>query len=215
MPIFYALVARGKTVLAEFTARSGNFPTVTRVLLGKINEATDAKMSYMYDEYVFHYMVDAGITYLCLADEKQKRRIPFMFLEDIKERANIAAGAYLNRLRFPVRALNLISVAAPLLGLLGTIVGMVIVFEGVAGAGAAHRAPVRRRSHDRDDRRLGVADARRRAVRYASGGREDPGMREPSRLAAASRSVLDGDQAWRRAEARTDPPGDLVAIQPR
>jgi len=49
MPIFYALVARRTTVLAEFTARSGNFPTVTRVLLGKIGD-TDSKMSYTYDK---------------------------------------------------------------------------------------------------------------------------------------------------------------------
>lgn len=48
--------------------------------------------------YVFHYMVEKGITYLCLADEKQKRRIPFLFLDDIKvkfqgsygERANVS-----------------------------------------------------------------------------------------------------------------------------
>ena len=50
MPIFYALIARGKNVvLAEFTARTGNFATVTRVLLGKIG-AEDAKMSYVYDK---------------------------------------------------------------------------------------------------------------------------------------------------------------------
>lgn len=56
MPIFYALVARRTTVLAEFTARSGNFPTVTRVLLGKIGDS-DSKMSYTYDRYVqnFHF----------------------------------------------------------------------------------------------------------------------------------------------------------------
>ncbi len=36
--------------------------------------------------YVFHYVVERGITYLCLADEKQKRRIPFLFLEDVKGR---------------------------------------------------------------------------------------------------------------------------------
>ena len=48
--IVYALVARGKTVLAEYTATSGNFPTVTRVLLGKI-PARDGKMSYVYDKY--------------------------------------------------------------------------------------------------------------------------------------------------------------------
>lgn len=92
MPIFYGLVARGTVVLSEHTARSGNFPTVTRVLLGKISPAADSKMSYIYDDYVFHYMVEDGLTYLCLADEKQKRRIPFLFLADVKDRFRAAYG---------------------------------------------------------------------------------------------------------------------------
>lgn len=45
----YSLVARGKTVLAEFTFTTGNFPTITRVLLGKI-PPEDSKMSYVYDQ---------------------------------------------------------------------------------------------------------------------------------------------------------------------
>jgi hypothetical protein len=84
MPILYALVARGKSVLAEFTSSSGNFPTVTRVLLAKIPES-DSKMSYVYDNYVFHYIVDQGITFLCMSDESTKRRITFAFLEDMKK----------------------------------------------------------------------------------------------------------------------------------
>ena len=64
---------------------------MTRVLLGKIT-GDDAKMSYVYDDYVFHYMVQDGITYLCLADEQQKRRIPFLFLSDIKERFTSTYG---------------------------------------------------------------------------------------------------------------------------
>ena len=35
MTILYALVARQNVVLAEYTFTSGNFPTITRVLLGK------------------------------------------------------------------------------------------------------------------------------------------------------------------------------------
>jgi hypothetical protein len=31
-------------------------------------------------------MVERGVTFLCLADEKQKRRMPFMFLEDVRSR---------------------------------------------------------------------------------------------------------------------------------
>jgi len=85
MTILYALVSREKTVLAEHTttSASGNFPTVTRVLLAKI-PAQDGKMTYVYDEYVFHYIVESGICYLCMSDEKNKHRIPFGFLEDMK-----------------------------------------------------------------------------------------------------------------------------------
>mmetsp|Transcript_31762 Transcript_31762/g.107756 ORF Transcript_31762/g.107756 Transcript_31762/m.107756 type:complete len:185 (+) Transcript_31762:72-626(+) len=85
MTILYALVARGNTVLAEYTFTSGNFPTITRVLLGKIPEQ-DGKMSYVYDQYVFHYVVENKMTFLCMADESFKRRVPFAFLDDVKNR---------------------------------------------------------------------------------------------------------------------------------
>lgn len=84
MPILYALVARRKAVLAEYTSSTGNFPTVTRVILAKIPDH-DSKMSYVYDKHVFHYIVDQGITFLCMSDETAKRRITFAFLEDIKK----------------------------------------------------------------------------------------------------------------------------------
>ena len=94
MPLIYAFVARRTTVLAEFTSTSGNFPTITRVLLGKIPEE-DGKMSYVYDQFVFHYVVENKITFLCMADENAKRRVPFAFLDDIKvrERARSAQRA--------------------------------------------------------------------------------------------------------------------------
>lgn len=85
MGILYALVSRQKTVLAEFTATSGNFPTVTRMLLSKI-PTSDGKMTYVYDDYVFHYVVESGICYLCMSDEKNKHRGPYAFLQDIRER---------------------------------------------------------------------------------------------------------------------------------
>mgnify|MGYP002828225425 CR=1 FL=1 len=85
MTILYALVARQNVVLAEYTFTSGNFPTITRVLLGKI-PPEDGKMSYVYDQYVFHYIVEKRLTFLCMADESFKRRVPFAFLDDVKER---------------------------------------------------------------------------------------------------------------------------------
>ena len=64
---------------------TGNFPTVTRVLLEKIPQQ-DEKMTLVHDDYVFHYIVENGICYMCMSDEKNKHRIPFAFLEDTKNR---------------------------------------------------------------------------------------------------------------------------------
>jgi len=91
MPIIYALVARGTCVLAEYTGTSGNFTTVTRRILEKI-PPQDAKMSYVYDRHIFHYIVEDGLTYLCMADEEFGRRIPFAFLDDIKNRFRATYG---------------------------------------------------------------------------------------------------------------------------
>jgi vesicle-associated membrane protein 7 len=46
----------------------------------------DGKMTYVYDDYVFHYVVENGICYLCMSDEKNKHRIPFGFLADMKNK---------------------------------------------------------------------------------------------------------------------------------
>eukprot|EP01112_Ceratiomyxa_fruticulosa_P007955 TRINITY_DN206_c0_g1_i1.p1 TRINITY_DN206_c0_g1~~TRINITY_DN206_c0_g1_i1.p1 ORF type:complete len:255 (+),score=45.25 TRINITY_DN206_c0_g1_i1:206-970(+) len=92
MPIIYSLVARGSVVLAEFTNTSGNFTTVTRRILDKIPTTNDSKMSYVYDRHIFHYIVEDGMTYLCMADEEFGRRIPFAFLEDVKGRFRSTYG---------------------------------------------------------------------------------------------------------------------------
>jgi len=83
--ILYALIARGTVVLTECTTNKGNFAQVTRVLLQKI-PSEDSKMSYIYESYVFHYIVEEGITYLCMADESVDRQIAFHCLEAIKSK---------------------------------------------------------------------------------------------------------------------------------
>lgn len=68
---------------------SGNFTMVTKRILEKI-PAQNAKMSYMYDRHIFHYVVEDGLVYMTMADEAFGRRIPFAFLEDIKNRFKAA-----------------------------------------------------------------------------------------------------------------------------
>lgn len=75
-------------MLCEYTAVSGNFPTITRLLLGKIPRDQDGKRSYVYDAHVFHYLVSDGLTYLCMTDDphQQRFRAPFAYLDDIQSR---------------------------------------------------------------------------------------------------------------------------------
>ena len=47
MPILYACVARGSTVLAEHASAQGNFAAVTHKILAKIPQ-TDGKQCYVY-----------------------------------------------------------------------------------------------------------------------------------------------------------------------
>ncbi|KAJ2513683.1 hypothetical protein GGI11_004217 [Coemansia sp. RSA 2049] len=87
--IVYALVSRGPVILAEHTAAGvgggGNFQQVTQAILDKI-PPNDSKLTYVYDRFLFHYISEGGIVYLCVADDKFGRRIPFAFLQDMAER---------------------------------------------------------------------------------------------------------------------------------
>ncbi|KAF9355717.1 hypothetical protein BGX26_006226 [Mortierella sp. AD094] len=85
MSIIYALVARGNVILTEYTSSSGNFTTVTEAILEKI-PPNNSKLTYVYDRYLFHYICEDGLTYMCMADDSFGRRIPFAFLQDIKEK---------------------------------------------------------------------------------------------------------------------------------
>lgn len=42
--------------------------------------------------YVFHCQVDDGLIYICMTDQEFPRRIPFAFLEDIKQKFRAAYG---------------------------------------------------------------------------------------------------------------------------
>ncbi|CAG8538452.1 4752_t:CDS:2 [Diversispora eburnea] len=91
MSLIYGLVARGSVILTEFTSSSGNFAQVTQAILEKI-PPNNSKLTYVYDRqdksflYLFHYICEDGLTYMCMADDTFGRRIPFLFLQDIKER---------------------------------------------------------------------------------------------------------------------------------
>ena len=90
--ILYALVARGTTVLAESTSVSGNANMIAQRILDRL-PPDDTRVSYSQERHLFHILVSDGITFLCMADESMRRRLPFGFLEDLRERYTASHGA--------------------------------------------------------------------------------------------------------------------------
>ncbi|KAL4578205.1 hypothetical protein LXL04_014325 [Taraxacum kok-saghyz] len=86
MAILYALVARGTTVLAEFSAVSGNTGAVARRILEKLPAEVESRLCFSQDRYIFHILRSDSFTFLCMANDTFGRRIPFAYLEDIQMR---------------------------------------------------------------------------------------------------------------------------------
>jgi len=83
--ILYATVARGTTVLARYASCSGNFQEITDHILSKIGPSDD-KMTYTQTGYLFHYIVQNRITYLCITEDGFDRSKSFAYLGEIVRR---------------------------------------------------------------------------------------------------------------------------------
>ena len=59
MPLIYSFVARGTTVLADYTAYTGNFSTVAIQCLEKC-PANNSRFTFTCDRHTFNYTIDGG-----------------------------------------------------------------------------------------------------------------------------------------------------------
>lgn len=89
--ILYSVVARGTVVLAEFSTVAGNANLVAHRILEKL-PTEDSRVSYTQERHVFHVLVHQGLAFVCMAEEALGRRIPFAFLDDIKDKFLAAYG---------------------------------------------------------------------------------------------------------------------------
>ncbi|CAD5119209.1 DgyrCDS7841 [Dimorphilus gyrociliatus] len=91
MPILYSVISRGSTILAQYAGYSGNFTDVTQQVLTRISPDSD-RMTYSHGEYLFHYVCDKGIVYLCITDNAFERSKAFNFLQYIKKKFEVQYG---------------------------------------------------------------------------------------------------------------------------
>ena len=68
MTILYSVISRGITILTKYASCTGNFQEVTEQILKQISPE-DSKLTYSHDNYLFHYISENGIIYMCITDD--------------------------------------------------------------------------------------------------------------------------------------------------
>ncbi|EIM83727.1 VAMP/synaptobrevin-like protein [Stereum hirsutum FP-91666 SS1] len=85
MSLIHALVAQGDTILAEHQAGQRDFSQATQTILSRIGPG-NSKMTYVWEQYLFHYIAEGGFIFLTMADDSAGRRMPFTFLGDLQRK---------------------------------------------------------------------------------------------------------------------------------
>lgn len=93
MPIPLALVASGADIVVEsHDADVERFLTAASTILTRI-PPNSSRLSYAFEDWLFHYVSEEGLVYLCVADGGGGRRLPFAFLAEVqKEVSRRAVG---------------------------------------------------------------------------------------------------------------------------
>jgi len=83
MSILFSVISRGTTILARHASCVGNFSEVTELVLARI-PLEDNRLSYSHGQYLFHYICEDHIIYMCITDDEFDRLRAFAFLTEIK-----------------------------------------------------------------------------------------------------------------------------------
>eukprot|EP00741_Cyanophora_paradoxa_P005366 tig00000880_g5204.t1 len=91
--IVYALVARGPIALADYATTTGNFRNIAREVCSRLPASVgEERRSYSLEHHVFHVLCDMGLVFLVMTEESYGRRMPFVLLEEMRNKWKQAYG---------------------------------------------------------------------------------------------------------------------------
>lgn len=83
--IVLALIAKGSNILAEtHDPAHDRFLPAAQTILSRI-PPNSSKLSYAFEDWLFHYVSQDGMVYMAVADAGTGRRMPFTFLAHIQK----------------------------------------------------------------------------------------------------------------------------------
>ncbi|KAF9508529.1 hypothetical protein BS47DRAFT_1350279 [Hydnum rufescens UP504] len=89
MSLIHVVVSRGPIILVEHSAGQRDFSHAVQTILNKI-PPNNSKLTYVWEQYLFHYVSEDGLTFMVMADDSVGRRMPFAFLAELQSQFTAA-----------------------------------------------------------------------------------------------------------------------------
>lgn len=90
--IVLALVAKSSHILAEtHDPAHDRFLPAAQTILSRI-PPNSSKLSYAFEDWLFHYVSQDGLVYMAVADADTGRRVPFSFLAHVQKKVRFASS---------------------------------------------------------------------------------------------------------------------------
>merc|ERR1711990_568480 len=77
------------------------FQNKAKAVFRKLNNQSAPKMSIEHSNMTFHYQIEQGVCYLCLADTNFSRKLCFAFLDDLKSEFFVQYGNRIDKVTRP------------------------------------------------------------------------------------------------------------------
>lgn len=93
MPIPLALIASSSSSSHEILISSTDpgaerFQTAAATILTRIDSRLNSRLSYAFEDWLFHYVSEEGFIFMCVADGEGGRRLPFALLSEVQKQVS-------------------------------------------------------------------------------------------------------------------------------
>lgn len=92
MPILYSCLSRGSVILVDKTLGRDDYQSLAKEILADLATDFNKKTSFPRDNAHYHTLIDNGLVYLCAADEETGKRMPYLFLDELKQQFSASAS---------------------------------------------------------------------------------------------------------------------------
>jgi len=94
MSLVYSCISRGNVVLVEKGFGNDNYYNISAAVLSDLSFNMNRKTTVPQDNFLVHTTIEDGLCYLCISNKEMGRRVPYLYLDAIRNKFKESTGLY-------------------------------------------------------------------------------------------------------------------------